>query len=784
MTLRERALSSPDSWQAALGLLPVYLRPPTGEEQARYVLLNGSAGNFCLDLSRADLPPKARVDSAWSCNVGSYVSILDDQVDVVRWSEPQKVERYTLQSVTNNLTAFHNYLERNTPEYTQSVVSFYSRAFRRLRANFPATAGHDALQAFLLLLACALENTEDISRAPLASWGLPESALDAARSINAGDLQSSLQHIAGLGTYRDLTPEVPLVFRHAAGMIFQDAHRIAETPLQTHLPGFATEAVLQPLPASAVGVHFTPPTIARTLAEEAVLGIDLLRPEIVALDPACGSGELLKELIRMLERQGYTGTLKIHAFDISAAAVDMSRFCLAFEQRNARQFKIQYDVKTADALSETWPAVDIAILNPPFRRWNDLNPEQQELLESVLGIKASRHNLATAFISRATDVVKDGGVIAAIAPRAFFESDAAREVREKISSVMSPKVVARLGSQDLFRDILVDAGIFVGLKASASWPAVALWADQTSSSTSYALRALRRRHIQEVLPIAEESYSLYHDATIGRSAEPWAPRRYSAKVSQERATLNKMLIPASRLFNIKQGARMGSDVFIVNREYLQSLDPEEQRFFRPAVLNQSIRGGVLNDNLYAFFPETKGLPELNSERDLLTRLPRYSKEYLLPAQPQLTARRSLSDQARWWEMIRRREWQEVKTPKLVSTYFGGVGSFAWDDKGEFVVVVGHAWLPKQEIENPRAYGRLLAIYLNLPETEDLIDALSVRVSGGQLDLSSKYLKNLLIPNIKKLPAVDMTSILNNEDPVDENARTRVRGLLGLVPPQP
>ena len=37
-----------EPWKAALGLLPVPLRD-TDENQRKYVLMNGSSGNFCLD---------------------------------------------------------------------------------------------------------------------------------------------------------------------------------------------------------------------------------------------------------------------------------------------------------------------------------------------------------------------------------------------------------------------------------------------------------------------------------------------------------------------------------------------------------------------------------------------------------------------------------------------------------------------------------------------------------------------------------------------------------------
>jgi len=733
-----------------------------------------------LDLSKAELSPKARVNSAWSCNVGFYISIFDELVDVIRWDEPEKTERYTIRSVAENLSGFYHYLERHNPEWNKGIVNFYGNAFRRLRSNFAPEAGRDALQAFLYILACALENQVELGEEALRSWSLPESAREFASKLDPANFMAALDQISGIGAYESLTPDMPLVFRHASGMIFQDAHRTATLSPQGFLPGLAPEAVLRPLPMTAIGVHFTPPTIARTLAEEAVLALDTSRPELIILDPACGSAELLKEIVRILERRKYSGTLRLRAFDISPTAVDMARFSLAFEKKHAKTFAINFVVEAADALTEPWPAADLIIMNPPFRRWNDLSIGQHAILASLLGGKASRHNLATAFLAKASDSLAPRGVVAAIAPKAFFESDAARDVRTKVSSMLSPRVIARLGSQDLFRDILVDAGIYVGIKGSDASPAVALWADQTSTSTGYALRALRRRHVQEVLPISEESHSIYSDFTLGRGPQAWAPRRYSAISAIERARDNSKLIPARRCFEIKQGARMGSDVFIVTKDYWQKLGKAERAYFRPAVLNQSIRNGRLSDNYYAFFPHTTGLEKISNEAKLLELVPKYAAQQLIPSKPELLARKSLTDHKRWWEMVRRREWQEAPNAKLVSKYFGGSGSFAWDESGEFVVVVGHAWLPRRsELKTNAAFGRLIEIYLNLPETEDLIDALSVRVSGGQLDLSWKYLRDLPVPNIDKVK-LDVAYFASISDPLDESARERVRRLLGLV----
>src|ERR1019366_4426810 len=57
----------------------------------------------------------------------------------------------------------------------------------------------------------------------------------------------------------------------------------------------------------------------------------------------------------------------------------------------------------------------------------------------------------------------------------------------------------------------------------------------------------------------------------------------------------------------------------------------------------------------------------------------------------LLKRRSV-DRGHWWALFRPRQRQD--DPKIVSTYYGDCGSFAFDERGEFVVVQGYSWFPK------------------------------------------------------------------------------------------
>jgi hypothetical protein len=74
-------------------------------------------------------------------------------------------------------------------------------------------------------------------------------------------------------------------------------------------------------------------------------------------------------------------------------------------------------------------------------------------------------------------------------------------------------------------------------------------------------------------------------------------------------------------------------------------------------------------------------------------VPVFYEKFLKPHELSLKRRAGIS-QNHWWELTRHRTWQVQESPKLLSTYFGDRGSFAWDKGGHFVVVQGYGWLPK------------------------------------------------------------------------------------------
>lgn len=290
-----------ETWQTRLGLLPIPLFAHAGSER-RFVLLNGSQGNFCLGLDERPLGSQTR-NEAWSANVGHYVSLGQGEVRVQRWDRsPTTIQRFPYSDVREDLERFHRYLERDAPAPGQSVVAHAIQVFRSLRnALGPQCSGERSLLAYLYLLAA---EADDVERDDLQvdRWQLSPEAAETAEQISGNEWDALRNELRNGRTIEDLKPDLALVLRHASGQLFQEAHYAAHFygAGQLDLGFLAPSPVSIRKVTSFSGVHFTPAALARTLVEE-VLGISRPLPDSLTIfDPACGSGEFLREALRQL----------------------------------------------------------------------------------------------------------------------------------------------------------------------------------------------------------------------------------------------------------------------------------------------------------------------------------------------------------------------------------------------------------------------------------------------------------------------------------------------------
>jgi adenine-specific DNA-methyltransferase len=204
------------------------------------------------------------------------------------------------------------------------------------------------------------------------------------------------------------------------------------------------------------------------------------------------------------------------------------------------------------------------------------------------------------------------------------------------------------------------------------------------------------------------------------------------------------------LFDVKQGALPAPrDAFIISESEWEALPERERRWFRRVAENRNIRSGQVLPGAFIFYTKSEGLPYVTAQEVLREECPIFFQR-LLHFQPILAGRRGKRD--RWWELGEDRKWLRSPSQKIVSAYFGQIGSFAFDVDGDHVVVQGYGWLPRwlRTKQENVLRQQILSAYLCIFNSMLFFQLLSEScptVGGGQLNLSKRFSEAVPLPDL-------------------------------------
>jgi adenine-specific DNA-methyltransferase len=399
--------------------------------------------------------------------------------------------------------------------------------------------GQQSLKAFLYLLACVADN---VNRNELNAekWGLVYDTQSSVATVNDSAWESLVDSLKAGTSFYGLRPNISLLLRHASGTLFQEAHYEAYTFNQSQLllplPGLLPDPVTVKKETNFVGIHYTPPSIARTLVEEALNAVDELPSTLNVFDPACGSGVFLKEILRQLSLKNYQGRVRLEGWDISPAAIDMARFILLYEKdKLSNQFSVDIELHYRDSLdgNHEWSDdIDIILMNPPFLSWNNMDKQQRELVRKSLGdLMQKTPDLSSVFLWKGVQSISQKGVIACIVPASILNAQSHRKIREAIASRVDLCLVGKLGNHLLFSNAEIDTAILIARSPKENNSPLYLWADHRLESSSSVLRALRRYsyHGRDPFNIVNKSgFSIYENQSLGDDFISWSPRSYES----------------------------------------------------------------------------------------------------------------------------------------------------------------------------------------------------------------------------------------------------------------
>jgi hypothetical protein len=204
------------------------------------------------------------------------------------------------------------------------------------------------------------------------------------------------------------------------------------------------------------GIHYTPEALADFLARRA---LDAVRGDLrVALDPACGGGELLEALARNV---GTRSNPELWGFDTDPGAT-----ASASERLRPIGAVSPVRIETADFLdqakghrdAELFPepgtekplqGVDLVIANPPYVRTQTMGQDLASSLAKRYGL-TGRVDLFTAFAFAMSDVLRDDGVFALLCSNRFLTTKAGEPLRRLLSDELTLLSVTDFGDSRLF----------------------------------------------------------------------------------------------------------------------------------------------------------------------------------------------------------------------------------------------------------------------------------------------------------------------------------------------
>ena len=747
------------SWSRHLGLAVKSLFAPEANAEQHFALLNGRRASFVCSLVD-DVDPHTSRSWQWSADLAHHVFLLRDEVRI-RSGRDDIIRRFSRRSVEAHLDEFFAYLDSPSHPALPDVVSYLLNEFEQIWALLPQTEdrGHIALAVFLTAIQAASQSDPNVfmdtewRQKCALEFGFTGEELHQVVDIP----ERVARWAAGLASRLPLNLKLhsDLVLRHAGGRLFQEAHGYLESVQPDLFGGASVTRIIRP---SSTAAYYTPVSIARFVAEAAVEQYGRLPDRLIVADFACGSAVFLAEILHVLDRVGYNGEVTLVGRDISPAAIVMARAAITGALRGIHSFRVHVDIRPGDALDPiSWVPADIILMNPPFRSWEEMTPAERDWVRMIVGgPKKGRPDLCVGFIEKAIDCLKPGGVLATLLPAGVLSAQGLSGWRHRIAERAQPALVAVLGEYGLFKHALVNIGVLIARRdyTREREPIIVAWAAPEEGAASHVLRALRKKLFGGVPTLVPDPSRRALWTITEASPDQWLQRpswlpRPNLIGNVLAGIRARFRTTVGDLFDVKQGIRTGAkNVFVLPEDEYANLPRDEQRFFAPAVENNSFVNGALQVTKYVFIGDDKW----SSEDDVKGNVPCYYALKLKPAEDALRKRKGI-DPDRWWRLTWSRSWMFNGVPRLVSKSFGLVPAFARDYNTEFAIVQGNAWIPKRSLSASVASGdivNVLDLYWWLLNSNIAIAIFSEycpHVAGGQLDLGKMYVGHVPMPNL-------------------------------------
>ena len=223
----------------------------------------------------------------------------------------------------------------------------------------------------------------------------------------------------------------------------------------------------------ATGSHFTPPALARLVADRVVALMSGLSEPIRILDPACGDGNLLCAIKDAMPAGMHSGVTLVGIESDDASYASLRARQRQFGACRAELIKGDFleffkgnDLFGAD---EELEPVDVIIANPPYVRTQVLGAERSRQLAARFGL-SGRVDLYQAFLVAMSRQLRPGGILGVITSNRFLTTRGGMATRRFLRNRFDLIEIIDLGDTKLFEAAVLPALVFAKKRADVGAP--------------------------------------------------------------------------------------------------------------------------------------------------------------------------------------------------------------------------------------------------------------------------------------------------------------------------
>jgi len=453
------------------------------------------------------------------------------------------------------------------------------------------------------------------------------------------------------------------------------------------------------------GATFTPYNLAEYLAQKIIKYINY-SGEIKVLDPACGKGELLIAMGKILSENKYnyslTGYDSNDEYLLTAKKrtlifkSNQSNFILSdfLEEVDLSKNQLLLDFNLSAKSNTINDFADIIIANPPYVRTQILGAKKAQYLAKKFNLKG-RVDLYYPFLIAMTESLKEGGILGVITSNRYLSTKGGECIRKYLAKNYEIIELIDLGDTKLF-DAAVLPAIFIGKKRSIKTSDLhqSKFLKIYEELNGYNGELIPAENIFEILNNKSSGYFKINDKKYKKtegllkynanSGEPW--EMLSKEEAEWTAAIeSNAAYNLGELFKVRVGIKTTADKIFIRDEWqdLGDKKPEEE-LLKPLISQENIKAWGTSDKLkyrvlYTHFSENGKRKTINIEK-----YPK-AKKYFLSHENQLKSRKYVLDAGRnWFEIWVPQNPELWSKPKLVFPDISVVPRFCFDTDGKIV----------------------------------------------------------------------------------------------------